>query len=130
MDERHQVPGEGPLCYVFPNGQYIGKYSSENVYYCGADGSSLTDMVFYYDEAAQAFYNFQHILINSSQTVVDYWCYFSDVIVSKDRNVPSGIDQLSNRKATEDGLYDLQGRRVAKPSHGLYIVNGRKVVVR
>lgn len=116
--------GEGPLCYVFPNGQYIGKYSSENIYYCGADGSSLTDMVFYYDEAAQAFYNFQHILINSSQTVVDYWCYFSDVIVSKDRNVPSGIDQLSNRKATEDGLYDLQGRRIDgnHQPRGIYLV--------
>ena len=26
--------------------------------------------------------------------------------------------------------FDLQGRKVAQPTHGLYIVNGRKVVIR
>lgn len=36
--------------------------------------------------------------------------------------------QASGLKAT--GYYDLQGRRVSQPTKGLYIVNGRKVVVK
>ena len=29
-----------------------------------------------------------------------------------------------------DNYYDLQGRRVAQPTKGLYIVNGKKVVIK
>ena len=31
---------------------------------------------------------------------------------------------------TERGFFDLQGRRVAKPTRGLYIVNGKKVLIK
>ena len=36
----------------------------------------------------------------------------------------------SEKFAAATGCYDLQGRRVAQPAKGLYIVNGRKVVVK
>ena len=29
-----------------------------------------------------------------------------------------------------NGYYDLQGRRVAQPAKGLYIVNGKKMVIK
>ena len=29
-----------------------------------------------------------------------------------------------------DNYYDLQGRRVAQPTKGLYIVNGKKVIIK
>ena len=35
-----------------------------------------------------------------------------------------------NGQLTIDNYYDLQGRRVAQPTKGLYIVNGRKVVIK
>ncbi len=38
------------------------------------------------------------------------------------------IGQLDNLQS--DNWYDLSGRRVAKPSRGLYIVNGKKVLVK
>ena len=123
--------GEGPVAYVFANGQYIGKLGSENAYFCGSDGSSLTDMVFYYDEAKQTFTNFKHILINSSPTEVDYWGYFSDVTITKDKSVLAGIAQPVGKKTTGSNIcYDLQGRRVAQPAKGLYIMGGRKVVIK
>jgi len=31
---------------------------------------------------------------------------------------------------TDNGVYDLQGRRVAQPMKGLYIVNGKKVIIK
>ena len=122
---------EGPVSYIFPNGQYIGKFGNESAYYCGSNGSELTDMQFYYDEEAQTFHNFQHILINSSQTVINYWGYFSDVLVSKIKPEPTGIArQREWSTATDRTVFDLQGRQITRPAKGLYIVGGRKVIIR
>jgi len=35
-----------------------------------------------------------------------------------------------NEKMTNDNCFDLQGRRVAQPQKGLYIVNGKKVIIK
>lgn len=43
----------------------------------------------------------------------------------------TGIEEISG--AMEEGrrgCYDLQGRKVTKPAHGLYIVNGKKVMIK
>ena len=37
---------------------------------------------------------------------------------------------IDNGQLTIDNYYDLQGRRVAHPTKGLYIVNGKKVVIK
>ena len=42
----------------------------------------------------------------------------------------TGINSVDNGQLTVDSYYDLQGRRVAQPTKGLYIVNGKKVVVK
>ena len=42
----------------------------------------------------------------------------------------SGISQTVVSPSTSGMYYDLQGRRVENPQHGLYISDGRKVVVR
>ena len=43
----------------------------------------------------------------------------------------TGIHSIDNGKMTIDNsVYDLSGRRVAKPTKGLYIVNGKKVAVK
>ena len=41
----------------------------------------------------------------------------------------TGIKSVSNGQSTMNNVvYDLQGRRVAQPTKGLYIVNGKKVI--
>ena len=40
----------------------------------------------------------------------------------------TGIKSINNGKLIMDNYYDLQGRRVAQPTKGLYIVNGKKVI--
>lgn len=40
----------------------------------------------------------------------------------------TGIRSIDNGQLMMDNVYDLQGRRVAQPTKGLYIVNGKKVV--
>ena len=42
----------------------------------------------------------------------------------------TGIETIDNSQLTIDNVYDLQGRRVAQPTKGLYIVNGKKVVIK
>lgn len=42
----------------------------------------------------------------------------------------TGINSIENGKLTIDNYYDLSGRRVVKPTKGLYIVNGKKILVK
>lgn len=47
----------------------------------------------------------------------------------EDDSETTGISQIENgRLNTENSIYNLNGQRVAKPSRGLYIVNGKKVI--
>lgn len=43
--------------------------------------------------------------------------------------ITTGIENMEHSPSATDQYYDLQGRRVEHPTKGLYIVNGRKVVV-
>lgn len=42
----------------------------------------------------------------------------------------TGISTVKEAGFMVDGYYDLQGRRVTQPAKGLYIVNGKKVVIK
>ena len=42
----------------------------------------------------------------------------------------TGINAVEGAKQGMEGVYNLAGQRVAQPTRGLYIVNGRKVVVK
>lgn len=45
------------------------------------------------------------------------------------KRVTTGITNVHSTKKTSQVVYDLQGRRVEKPGRGIYIVNGKKVVM-
>jgi hypothetical protein len=42
----------------------------------------------------------------------------------------TGIKAIDNGQWTMDNYYNLAGQRVAQPTKGLYIVNGKKVVIK
>ena len=42
----------------------------------------------------------------------------------------TAIDNSEFRIHNSEFIYDLQGRRVEKPTKGMYIINGRKVVIK
>jgi hypothetical protein len=42
----------------------------------------------------------------------------------------TGIQSIENGQLAIGNYYDLQGRRVAQPTKGLYIVNGKKVIMK
>lgn len=121
---------DGPAAYLFPMGQYVGQYSGENIYFCGGANDTLSDMVFFYDADQQAFFNFEHVLLNGSTNAISLWAYFSDVVIYKDQMpvISDGISHVGSKKeaTSSDVIYDLQGRRVQNVKKGLYIINGKK----
>ena len=44
--------------------------------------------------------------------------------------VPTGIDAIMNNADDNEKVFDIQGRKVNKAAKGIYIVNGKKVVVK
>ena len=42
----------------------------------------------------------------------------------------TGIKAIDNGQLTIDNVYNLNGQRVAQPTKGLYIVNGKKVIIK
>ena len=50
--------------------------------------------------------------------------------IAFDDDVTTGVTEIVNSKLSNSKYFDLQGRRVAAPQKGLYIVNGKKVVVK
>ena len=51
-------------------------------------------------------------------------------VLSIDFGDVTGINEVQGSGFKANGYYDLQGRKVAQPSKGLYIVNGKKVVIK
>ena len=45
-------------------------------------------------------------------------------------NTTTGIVTVSRDSFTVNQIFDLNGCRVAQPKHGLYIINGKKVVIK
>ena len=52
------------------------------------------------------------------------------LIIIDDENTTGISATLTNNETMNNEYFDLQGRRVAKPTKGLYIVNGKKVVIK
>jgi len=45
-------------------------------------------------------------------------------------NETTGINNVNRETITNNRYFDLQGRKVANPTKGLYIVNGKKVIIK
>ena len=66
---------------------------------------------------------------NAGMTL-DAFCAYCEVMFS-DEGIATDIKGISSKAAAVDGnYYDLQGRKVLHPTKGLYIVNGKKVVIK
>ena len=71
-------------------------------------------------------------LLESVETTADGYRNVCHYYYSKHNYVePTGIESIKRNDASTPVWYDLQGRRITTPtSKGIYIVNGKKVVVR
>ena len=45
-------------------------------------------------------------------------------------DVDTGIDEVKGDEGKVNGVYDLQGRKIETPEKGIYIINGKKVLIK
>ncbi len=58
------------------------------------------------------------------------WLAFKNVKFILDENATVGITNVNNAKNANDAIYNLNGQKVEKTKKGLYIINGKKVVLK
>ena len=59
------------------------------------------------------------------------WDHFGKIVALTDSDPkPTGIINIKTDAQNEEMYYDLLGRRVSEPSKGLYIINGKKVLMK
>ena len=89
--------------YVLMASPKVGFYSNNNAFTVGANTAYL--LIDFASTSASAFYLF-------------------------DDGSTTAIDAVKTQQAEDGVYYNLAGQRVAQPTKGLYIVNGKKVVVK
>ncbi len=93
------------------NGVFVLAKSGDNVGFYKWMGGALSAGRVYVDAPA-----------NAARDYLEFTFEESDV---------TAISEVTNTNRTNNtNVYDLQGRKVAQPTKGLYIVNGRKVIIK
>jgi len=58
------------------------------------------------------------------------WLAFKNVKFTFNKEKTDGITNVNNAKNANDAIYNLNGQKVEKTKKGLYIINGKKVVIK
>lgn len=111
---------------VYSAGALTGVYTDSEI---AADAGNY---ILQTQKDVQAFY----LVSGSARTATPYRAYLTApgagarIAISFD-NETTGINGVNAAEKKFDGtVYDLSGRKVAQPARGLYIVNGKKVVIK
>lgn len=106
---------------------FIGTYVAETT--VPNNGLFLYNNKFYYStgktkmKAFRAYFNFADVLTDKGTAT-------APISMSFDGEGTTRIDVVRDLTGEGSEFYDLNGRRVETPSKGIYIVNGKKVVIK
>ncbi len=113
----------------FTNGKLVGSYAASTVINKSED-SSLTNYVisndrFYFIDSTPATMKSTraYLVLNTPVGGAKSVVTFGD-------GIADGIETLTVDDLNNATIYDLSGRRVSNPARGIYIVNGKKVIVK
>ncbi|MBO4464865.1 MAG: choice-of-anchor J domain-containing protein [Prevotella sp.] len=120
------IPTDAPTAETVPAAEFKGTLEEQEM------GASNADTDYFVCDGT-AFFK-----VNQSGTIAANKCWLE---VSKDTPVSARLNIVlngseatgitgMNQNENENQYYDLQGRRVAQPAKGFYILNGKKVVVK
>lgn len=125
--------GQGPAndCFYSSNARWRYTYNSndpENVHFEKGGPFYLTEQIIDADASKAV----ASITCDYAITTKDEWGwgYVNIFAVSAIDMMPAGISTIPADSKADDAYYDISGRRVTHPLQGLYISNGRKVMVR
>ena len=107
---------------TFEGTLHAGKTLTENQLFLSGNqfwySSGLTTI-----KAFRAYFDFMDVLSeveNASSRVVMKW----------NDEQPTGISEIKHEAQKNSQYYDLSGRRVVRPNKGVYIVDGKKTVIK
>lgn len=109
------------------NGAFKGTYHAQTV--VPENCLFLSDNEFWYSKgltkmkAFRAWFDFVDVLASVEDAP-------SRISISFVGDTATGIHEIKNRQIVNSEFVDLQGRRVSVPDRGLYIVEGRKIVIK
>lgn len=109
-----------------------GSYSSLEIPVSGNPRYVLGDEGYFYQlTEATVQKGFRTYVEEASSEHPAYVRFYIDG-VAEDVSDPTGINAalMNSEEVNRDKMYDLQGRRVAQPVKGLYIVGGKKVIIK
>ena len=90
--------------------------------------SSIEQQTFEFDVTEQGNY------VIAVYSAASEWsdCIIGQLILSSDKNASTGINEVNstNDNLQSDAVYDLQGRMVSASTKGLYIKNGKKMLIK
>ena len=113
--------------YVFFNGQQIGTMVGKGTASGGKYGVAWNDYTFEFTKTGD---DAQPLQIQCTPPN----SYTKDFYIDNFRlyllNTATGIQNVQRTATDSQAIFDLQGRRIAQPGKGLYIVNGKKVVMK
>jgi len=120
----------GDKTVTFAAGQYYGQYGLYPLYMAARRGDEFTNMVFNYDPQTREFQNDGGVylvlnLMPSQPAPVEQY-----VTVRLTPGSISGIQGVTADNSSDGAWYSIQGVRIGQPRKGIYIQQGKKVIVR
>ena len=111
--------------YYFENGtEFEGAIYSDEANIDPAFNGQITNTV---TEIPATAVGSKTIKITRGQTGTNL--FITKLVIGK-KDVVTGIENVTVTRSDIDGIYNLRGQRVLNPTKGLYIINGKKVIIR
>ena len=126
-DEYRTGQGTKKDPYVYHYNSFVGSYVAETD--VPDECLFLSENKFWYStgltkmKAFRGYFDFYDVLSeieNASSRVVMKW----------NDEQPTGISEIKHETQKNSQYYDLSGRRVVRPNKGVYIVDGKKTVIK
>ncbi len=119
-------PYNNYLFYKLANGRQI---PDRKAYLNGADASK--EIIYYLAEKPGADGPGDPASPHAKQNFIILSHTESEQLVSEDAGIPDGIEAVSGDNETKDRVfYSISGVKVSNPTKGIYILNGKKVIVK
>lgn len=91
---------------------------------------SATTYVLSGDASSVGFYPLEDTTAPTCKAYYDAGAYSVKSFSFSFEDIADGIESIHNSDCIMHNYYDLSGRRVEKPTRGVYVVNGKKVVIK
>ena len=144
-----RIDNEGNPVVFYMKTSDVNTYQTNKIVQCAVKLDKDGNKLFSDDVTFDSYKSYKTSLFVSQLIDNKYWVvawsdnrfgkteYGSDNMMATRFNVDgtvgdpeSGVHAIDTNTTTDGAYYDMQGRRVAQPSKGLYIRNGRKTIVR